>query len=50
MVDNTREIEKYYIAYVDLLGYKDFFENLSESEDVPVEKTDTTINILEDAK
>ena len=27
MVDNTREIEKYYIAYVDLLGYKDFFEN-----------------------
>ena len=29
---------------------KDFFENLSESEDVPVEKADTTINILEDAK
>ena len=27
MIDNNREIEKYYIAYVDLLGYKDFFEN-----------------------
>ena len=27
MIGATREIEKYYIAYVDLLGYKDFFEN-----------------------
>ena len=26
MVDNTRGIEEYYIAYVDLLGYKNFFE------------------------
>lgn len=26
MIGDAREIEKYYIAYVDLLGYKNFFE------------------------
>ena len=26
MIGDAREIEEYYIAYVDLLGYKNFFE------------------------